>query len=138
VTDHPVAVSHDPSGVPAYVLKGCDVSSSLVRPPGDMRMVQRINGSSVVFRIRKAPGRFPLTHKRGNSRVVGIIFNPRNDVREVCQSPSLQTQRNKFISAQVLYKQLYIYDPISKKEEKQILPQARSCNHHMRPQMSRR
>jgi len=36
----------------------------------------------------------------------------------VCQSPSLQTQRNKFISAQVLYKQLYIYDPISKKEEK--------------------
>jgi len=36
VTDHPVAAGHDPSGVPAYVLKGRDVSSSLVRPPGDM------------------------------------------------------------------------------------------------------
>jgi len=138
VTDHPVAAGHDPSGVPAYVLKGRDVSSSLIRPPGDMRMVQRINDSSVVSRIRKALGRFPLTHKRGNSRIVGIIFNPQNDVREVCQSPSLQTRRNKFISAQVLYKQLYIYDPISKKEEKQISPQARSCNHYRRPQMSRR
>jgi len=138
VTDHPVGAGHDPFGVPAYILKGRDVPSSLVRPPGDMRMVQRINGSSIVSRIRKAPGRFPLTHKRGNSRVVGIIFNPQNDVREVCQIPSLQTQRNKFILAQVLYKQLYIYDPISKKEEKQILPQARSCHHHRRPQMSRR
>ena len=95
------------------------MSSSLIRAPGDMRMVQRINGSSIVSRITKAPGRFPLTDKRGNSRVVVLIFNPLNDVREVCQSPSLQTQRNKFISAQVLYKQLYIYDPISKKEEKQ-------------------
>jgi len=138
VTDHYVSAGHDPSGVPAYVLKGCDVSSSLVLPPDDMRMVQRITDSSVVSRIRKAPRRFPLTHKRGNSRVVGIIINPQNDVREVRQSPSLQTQRNKFISAQVLYKQLYIYDPISKKEEKQMLPQARSCNHHRRPQMSRR
>jgi len=85
-------------------------------------MVQRINGSSVVSKIRKAPGRFPLTDKRGNSSVVVFIFNHWNDVREVCQSSSLQTQRNKFISAQELYKQLYIYDPISKKEEKQILP----------------
>ena len=92
MTDRPVAVGHDPSGVPAYVLKGRDVSSSLVRPPGDMRMVQRINGRSVVSRIRKAPGRFPLTEKWGNSRVVVLFFNPRNDVREVCQSPFLQTQ----------------------------------------------
>jgi len=102
VTDPLVFASHDPSGVPAYVLKGRDVSSSLVRPPNDTRMVQRINGRSVVSRIRKAPGRFPLTHKRDNSRVVGIIINPRNDVHEVRQSPSLQTQRNKFIAAQVL------------------------------------
>jgi len=138
VTDHPVSASHDSSGVPTYVLKGRDMSSSLVRPPGDMRMVQRINGISVVSRIRKAPWRFPLNHKRGNSRVVVLIINPQNDVREVRQSPSLQTQRNKFISAQVLYKQLYIYDPISKKEEKQILLQTRSCNHHRRSQMSRR
>jgi len=94
------------------------VSSSLIRPPGDMRMVPQINDISVVSRIRKSPGRFPLTHKRGNSRVVVLIINPRNDVREVHQSPSLLTQRNKFISAQVLYKQLYIYDPISKKEGK--------------------
>jgi hypothetical protein len=122
VTDHLVAVDHDPSGVPSYILKGGDVSSSLVRPSCDMRMVHRINGSSVVSRIRKAPGRFPLTDKRGNSMVVILINNPWNDVHEVRQSPSLQTQRNKFISAQVLYKQLYRYNPISKKEEKQILP----------------
>jgi len=123
---------------PTYVLKGCDVPSSLVRPLGDMRIVQRINGIFVVSMIRKSHGRFPLTHKRGNSRVVVLIINPQNNVREVRQSPSLQTQRNKFISEQVLYKQLYIYDPISKKEGKQILPQVRSCNHHRRPQMSRR
>jgi len=102
-------------------------------------MVQRIDGSSVVSRIRKAPRRFPLTHKRGNSRVVGIIINPRNDVREVRQSPSLQTLKKQiFISPQELYKQLKIYDQTSKKEEKQILPQAISCNHHRRPPMSRR
>ena len=83
VMDPLVFVDHDPSGVPAYVLKGRDVSPSLVRPPDDMRMVQRINGISIVSRISKAPGRFPLIHKRGNSRVVGIIINPRNDVREV-------------------------------------------------------
>ena len=88
---------HDPSGVPAYVLEGRDVSSPLVRPPGDMWMVQGINGSLVVSRIRKSPGRSPLTHKWGNSRVVGIIINLRNDVREVRQSPSLQTQRNKYL-----------------------------------------
>ena len=118
VTNHPVSVGHDPSRVAAYVLKVRDVSSTLVRPPDDMRMVQKINGSLVVPRIRKAPRRFPLTYKRGNSRVVGIIINPQNNVCEVRQSPSLQTQRNKFISAQILYKQLYIYDPISRKEEK--------------------
>jgi hypothetical protein len=89
VTDHPVVAGHDPSGVPEYVLKGRDVSSSLVRHLGDMRMVHRINGSSVVSQIRKSPGRFPFTHKRGNGRVVGIIINPRNDVREMRQSPSL-------------------------------------------------
>lgn len=88
VTDHPVAAGHDPSGVPAYILKGRDVSSSLIRPPGEMRKVHRIDGDSVVSRIRKAHGRFPFTHKRGNSRVVGITINPRNDVREMHQSPS--------------------------------------------------
>jgi len=97
VTNPLVFASHDPSGVPTYVLKGRDVSSSLVRLPDDMRMVQRINGSSVVSRIRKAPERLPLTHKRGNNRVVGIIIIPQNDVREVRQSPSLQTQRNKYL-----------------------------------------
>ena len=76
VADHPVSASHDPSGVPAYVLKGRDVSSPLVRPPDDIRVVQRINGTSIVSRIRKASGRFPLTHKRGNIRVVGLIINP--------------------------------------------------------------
>jgi len=138
VTDRHVFAGHDPSEVPTYVLKGRNVSSSLVRPPYDMRMVQGINGISVVSKISKAPGRFLLTHKRGNSRVVLIITNPQNEVPEVHKNPSLQTKRNKFISAQILYKQLYIYDPISKKEGKQLLPQASSCNHHTRPQMSRR
>jgi hypothetical protein len=81
-----------------------------------------------VSRIRKAPKRFPLTQKRGNSRVVLIIINLRNDVREVHQSPSLQTQRNKFLSAQVLYKQLYIYDPISKKEGKKYIKEGHVSN----------
>jgi len=138
VTDPPVFVGHDSSGVPAYVLKGRDVSSSLVRSPDDMRMVQRINDISVVSKISKALGRFPLRHMRGNSRVVVIITNPRKEVPEVRKNPSLQAQRNKFISAQILYKQLYIYDLISKKKGKQLLPQACSCNHDTGPQMSRR
>ena len=118
VTDPPVFAEHDPSGVPAYVLKGRDVSSSLVRPPYDMRIVQRINGISIVSRISKSSGRFPLSHKRGNNRAVVIITDPQKEVPEVRKNPSLQTQRNKFISAQILYKQLYIHDLISKKEGK--------------------
>jgi hypothetical protein len=81
--DHPVFVDHDPSGVPAYVLKGCDVSSSLVQPPDDMRMVQRINGVFVVSRIRKAPGRFLFIHKRGNSMIILFIKIPHNEVTKV-------------------------------------------------------
>ena len=75
VTAPPVFAGHDPSGVPTYVLKGRNVTSSLVRPPDDMRMLQRINDISVVSRISKASGRFSLTHKRGNSRVVIFIRN---------------------------------------------------------------
>jgi len=75
VTAPPVFAGHDPSGVPTYVLKGRNVTSSLVRPPDDMRMLQRINDISVVSRISKASGRFSLTHKQGNSRVVIFIRN---------------------------------------------------------------
>jgi len=90
VTDPHVFVDHDPSRVPAYVLKGRNVSSSLIRPPDDMRMLQQINDISVVSRISKASGKFSLTHKRGNSRVVIFIRNPRKEVPEVCKNPSLQ------------------------------------------------
>jgi len=106
VTDPPVFVGHDPFGVPTYVQKGRRVLSSLVRPPDDMRMLQRINDIFVVSMIRKAPGRCPFVCKRGNNRVVLIIKI--NEVPEVRQSPSLQTQRNKFISAQVLYENIHL------------------------------
>jgi len=35
----------------------------------------------------------------------------------VRENPSLQTQRDKFISAQVSYKKLYIYDPLKNKKK---------------------
>ena len=107
MTDPHVFAGHDPSGVPAYVLKGRHVSSSLVRPSDELRIVQRINDIFVVSKIRKSPGRFPFIHKRGNNRVVIFIKIPRNEVPEVRKNSSLQTQRNNFIPSQVLYKQLY-------------------------------
>jgi len=39
VTHHLLFADHDPSGVPAYVLKRRDVSLVLVQPPDDMTML---------------------------------------------------------------------------------------------------
>ena len=61
VTHHPLTVCHDPSGVPAHVLKRRHVSSVLVRPPGDMTMLHRVQQASEVVSISKPPLRFPST-----------------------------------------------------------------------------
>jgi len=113
VTTHLVFVSHDPSGVPAYVSKRRQVSSSLVWPPDDISMLHQISCASVVSRIRKAPERFPFTHKRVNTQVI-FLTPPQNECLEMRQNLSLQTQRDKFVSIEVSYKQLYIYDPLKK------------------------
>jgi len=103
VTAHLGLVGHNQSRVPAYVMKRRKVSSSLVRPPDDTSMLHQINCGSVVSNIRKALGRFPSTHKRVSTQVIWIKL-PRNELPEVRQNPSLQTQRDKFISAQVSLK----------------------------------
>jgi len=48
VMSHPFFAGHDPSGVPAYVLKSPDVSSILVRPRDDINILHQINEASVV------------------------------------------------------------------------------------------
>jgi len=70
VTAHPIFVGHDPSEVPAYVMNRRQVSLRLVRPPDDIMMLHQINCASAVFRIRKASGRFPSTHKRVSTLVI--------------------------------------------------------------------
>jgi len=108
---HPVFAGHYSSLVPENFPKRCQVSSSLVRPPDDIMMLHQIKCASIVSRIRKSPERFPFTHKRVSTQVI-LLTLPRNELLEVRQNPSLQTQRDKFISTQVSYKQLYIYDPL--------------------------
>jgi len=70
VTHHPLFAGHDPSGVPANVLKRCHVSSVLVRPPGDMTMLHGIQQASEVFNINKPPFMCPSTHIRVSSFVI--------------------------------------------------------------------
>jgi len=111
VMAHPVFVDHDPSGIPAYVPNRRQVSARLVRPSDDISILHQINSANKVSKISIAPTRFPFTHKRISTLVVWLRL-PRNDLLEVRQNPSLQTKRDKIISAQVSYKQLYIYDPL--------------------------
>jgi len=108
VTHHLFFAGHDPSGVPAHVLKRCHVSSVLVRPPGDMAMLHRIQQASEVFNISKPPFRFPSTHIRVKPFVI-FIFLPRNDMSDVSYNPSLQTQKNKFISAHNYHTKNYTF-----------------------------
>jgi hypothetical protein len=108
VTHHPVFVGHDPSRVPAYVMKWRHVSSVLVRPPDDMRMLHRIYQSSEVSIISKPPGRFPSTHIWVLPIVI-FIFPPRKELSEVSKNPSLQTQRDKFISAHKYHTKNYTF-----------------------------
>jgi len=98
VMHHLLFAGHDRSGVPAHVLKKRHVSSVLVRTPGDMIMLHRIQQASEVFSISKPPFRFPSTHIRVLPFVI-FIFLPRNDMSDVSYNPSLQTQKDIFISA---------------------------------------
>jgi hypothetical protein len=59
----PFFVGHDPFRVPTYVLKRCEVSPILVRPPDDISIFHQINEAFVVSSIRIAPGGFPSSHK---------------------------------------------------------------------------
>jgi len=90
VTHHLLFLSHDPSGVPAHVMKMRHVSSVLVRPPGDMTMLHRIQQASEVINMFKPPLRFPSTHIRVLPFVISISW-PRNHMSEVSYNPSLQT-----------------------------------------------
>ena len=49
VTHHLLFPNHDPSGVPAHVLKRRHISLVLVRPPGDMTMLHRTQQASKVI-----------------------------------------------------------------------------------------
>ena len=128
VTHYLLFVGHDPSGVPTHVLKRCHVTSVLIRPPGDMTMLHRIQQSSEVINMFKPPMRFPSTHIRVLPFVI-LISRPRNHMSEVSYTPSLQTQRDKSISAHKCHKRNYTKETI---KYIYILPQARSCNHQQR------
>jgi len=110
VTHRPLFAGHDLSRVPAHVLKRRHVSSVLVRPPGDMIMLHRIQQAYEVLSISKPPFRFPSTRERVMPFVI-IIFLPRNDMSDVSYNSSLPTQKDRFISAHKYHtKKLYIYD----------------------------
>ena len=108
VTHYLLFVDHDPSRVPSHVLKRRHVSSVLVRCPGDMTMLHRIQQASKVLSISKPPFRFPSTHIRVMPFVI-IIFLPRNDMSDMSYNPSLQTQKDKFISAPKYYTKNYTF-----------------------------
>jgi len=108
VTHRPSFAGHDPSRVPAHVLKRHHVSSVLVQPPGDMTMLHRIQQASEVLSINKPPFRFPSTHKRVMPFVI-IIFLPRNDMYDVSYNPSLQTQKDRYISAHKYHTKNYTF-----------------------------
>jgi len=100
VTHHLLFASNDPSGE----------LSALVRPSEYMTMLHRIHQASKVLNISKPPFRFPSTHIRVIPFVL-FIFLPRNNMFKVSYKPSLQTQRDKFISAHKYHtKKLYIDD----------------------------
>ena len=129
VAHHLLFPSHDPFGVPAHVLKRRHVSLVLVRPPGDMTMLHRIQQASEVINMFKPPMRFPSTHIRVLPFII-LISRSRNHMSEVGYNPSLQKQRNKSISAHKCYTRNYTFMFNLKKEEKKnILPQVSSCNH---------
>jgi len=88
VTHHLLFPSHDPFRVPAHVLKRRHVSSVLVRPPGDMRMLHRIQQASEVINMFKLPLRSPSTHIRVLPFVI-LISQPRNHMSEVSYNLSL-------------------------------------------------
>ena len=108
VTHHPLFVGHDPSRVPAHVLKRRHVLSVLVRPPGDMTMLHRVQQASEVLSISKPPFRFQSTHERVMQFVI-IIFLPRNDMSDVSYNSSLQTQKDRFISAHKYHTKNYTF-----------------------------
>jgi len=128
VTHHLLFPSHDPSGVPAHVLKRRHISSMLVRPPGDMTMLHRIQQAYEVISMFKPPLRSPSTHIQVLPFVI-LISRPRNHMSEVSYNPPLQTQRDKSISTHKCHTRNYTFTFNLKKEEKSILPQASSCNH---------
>jgi len=108
VTHHLLFASHDPSRVLAHVLKRRHVLSVLLRRPGDMTMLHRIQQASEVLSISKPSFRFPSTHIRVMPFVI-IIFLPRNDMSDVSYNPSLQTQKDIFISAPKYHTKNYTF-----------------------------
>jgi len=108
VTHHPSFVGYDPSRVPAYVLKRRHDSLVLVRPPNDMIMLHRIHPKSEVSSIKKNPRRFPSTHIWVLPIVI-FIRPPQNELSDVSKNSSLQTQRDKFISAHKYHTKNYTF-----------------------------
>jgi len=120
VTHHSLFAGHDPSRVPTHVLKRRHVSSVLVQPPGDTTMLHRIQKASEVLSISKPPFRFPSTHERVMPFLI-IIFLPRNDMSDVSYNPSLQTQKDRFISAHKYHTKNYTFTINLKKIRKQYI-----------------
>ena len=117
VTHHLLFPSHDPSRVPAHVLKRRHVSSELVQPPSDMTMLHWTQQAFEVINMFKPPLRSPSTHIRVLPFVI-LISRPRNHMSEVSYNPSLQTQRDKSISAHKCHTRNYTFTFNLKKEEK--------------------
>jgi len=117
VTHHLLFVGHDPSRVPTHVLKRRHVSSVLVRRLGDMTMLHQIQQASEVLNISKPLFRFPSTYIRVMPFVI-IIFLLRNDMSDVSYNPSLQTQKDRFISTPKYHTKNYTFTINLKKKRK--------------------
>jgi hypothetical protein len=108
VTHHPLFAGHDPSGVPAHVLKRRHVSSVLVQPPGDMIMLHRIQQASEMVSMFKPPLRFPSTHI-GVFTVVILVSQPRNHMSAVSYNPSLQNkEKNLYQHTSVIQETIHL------------------------------
>ena len=130
VKAHPILADHDSNGATTDVVERRDVWLILGRHSYDINIHHQINEAYVISRIRIAPGGFSSSRKRV---IMLITFDklPRNELPEVLQNSSLQTQRDTIILAPISYKQIQTYIQtqsycksfmICYRKEKKILP----------------
>lgn len=104
----PILVGHDPIGAAIDVVEKRDVLLILVRPSYDINIHHQINEAYIISRIRITPWGFPSSRK-WVIMLVALHKLPQNELPEVLQNSSLQTQRDTIILALLPYKQIQTY-----------------------------